>query len=206
MRAPRPSAGPFGAPFMDEFNPCLDCGICCTHFRISFYWAEADDAPGGFVPAEMTEKLNHTLRCMKGSNQVPRRCSALSGEVGRQVACSIYENRPTPCREFPVYFRGRYAQPEVRRAPRHHRPAAAAAESAAARGLIAGYVSPAYPPRGRPTAASTSSGPCRRKPSIWARSRTNSEPAQASEFSDTSSHFSRVRGTSSSAPRLTSRL
>ena len=86
---------------MDEFNPCLDCGICCTHFRISFYWAEADDAPGGFVPAEMTEKLNHTLRCMKGSNQVPRRCSALSGEVGRQVACSIYENRPTPCREFP---------------------------------------------------------------------------------------------------------
>ena len=104
MRAPRPSAGPLRALLMDEFNPCLDCGICCTHFRISFYWAEADDAPGGFVPAEMTEKLNHTLRCMKGSNQVPRRCSALTGEVGRGVSCSIYENRPTPCREFPVYF------------------------------------------------------------------------------------------------------
>ena len=52
----------------------------------------------------MTEKLNHNLRCMKGSNQVPRRCSGLTGEVGREVSCSIYENRPTPCREFPVYF------------------------------------------------------------------------------------------------------
>jgi Fe-S-cluster containining protein len=44
------------------------------------------------------------MRCMKGSNQVPRRCTALIGEVGKQVACSIYENRPTPCREFAVYL------------------------------------------------------------------------------------------------------
>lgn len=85
-------------------NPCLDCGICCTHFRISFYWAEGDDAPGGVVPSAMTEKLTHHLRCMKGSNDVPRRCSALSGEVGTRVSCTIYENRPTPCREFPVYL------------------------------------------------------------------------------------------------------
>jgi uncharacterized protein len=89
---------------MTEPNPCLECGICCTHFRISFYWAEADDAPGGFVPAHMTEKLNHHLRCMKGSNQMPRRCSALEGVIGETVSCSIYENRPTPCREFPVFF------------------------------------------------------------------------------------------------------
>lgn len=91
-------------PAMDSFNPCLDCGICCTHFRISFYWGEADDAPGGFVPAAMTEKLNSFMRCMKGSNDANRRCSALEGTLGQQVSCSIYENRPTPCREFPVYF------------------------------------------------------------------------------------------------------
>jgi Fe-S-cluster containining protein len=89
---------------MSEPNPCLDCGICCTHFRISFYWAEADDAPGGFVPTAMTEKLTPHLRCMKGSNDVPRRCGALAGEVGKAVKCTIYENRPTPCREFPVFF------------------------------------------------------------------------------------------------------
>jgi hypothetical protein len=30
-------------------NPCVSCGACCAHFRVSFYWAEADDAPGGIV-------------------------------------------------------------------------------------------------------------------------------------------------------------
>lgn len=89
---------------METSNPCLDCGICCTHFRISFYWAEGDDAPGGFVPADMTERLTPFMRCMKGSNDIPRRCSALEGEVGQAVSCSIYPNRPTPCREFPVYL------------------------------------------------------------------------------------------------------
>lgn len=88
---------------MSDANPCLACGLCCIHFRISFYWAEADDAPGGFVPAVMTEKLNQLMRCMKGSNSVPRRCAALEGEPGQGVSCSIYENRPTPCREFPSH-------------------------------------------------------------------------------------------------------
>lgn len=89
---------------MSHSTPCLECGLCCTHFRISFYWAEGDDAPGGFVPAHLTEKLNAHLRCMQGSNSLPRRCVALLGEPGTRVQCSIYEHRPTPCREFPVYF------------------------------------------------------------------------------------------------------
>ncbi|THB82127.1 YkgJ family cysteine cluster protein, partial [Pantoea allii] len=21
-------------------NPCVSCGACCAHFRVSFYWAE----------------------------------------------------------------------------------------------------------------------------------------------------------------------
>ncbi len=91
-------------PEMSDPNPCMTCGICCTHFRISFYWAEADDVPGGFVPAALTEKLTPHLRCMQGSNSEPRRCVALSGELGKSVSCTIYENRPTPCREFPVFF------------------------------------------------------------------------------------------------------
>jgi Fe-S-cluster containining protein len=89
---------------LDDFNPCMQCGICCTHFRISFYWAEADDAPAGFVPAALTEQLTPQLACMKGSNSVPRRCVALDGVVGEGVRCTIYADRPTPCREFPVYF------------------------------------------------------------------------------------------------------
>ncbi|HBP8873638.1 TPA: YkgJ family cysteine cluster protein, partial [Escherichia coli] len=29
---------------MNNPNPCMRCGACCAFFRVSFYWAEADDA------------------------------------------------------------------------------------------------------------------------------------------------------------------
>jgi Fe-S-cluster containining protein len=80
----------------------MTCGACCASFRVSFYWGEADDAPGGRVPAALTEQIHAHLRCMKGTNDNPLRCAALSGEVGKQVACAIYESRPSPCREFNV--------------------------------------------------------------------------------------------------------
>lgn len=37
---------------------------------------------------------------MKGTNQAHPRCVALQGEIGRQATCTIYEQRPSPCREF----------------------------------------------------------------------------------------------------------
>lgn len=83
-------------------NPCQTCGACCTSFRVSFYWGEADDAPGGTVPAHLTEAVSPFLRCMKGTSSKPVRCIALEGEPGKQVSCSIYGQRPSPCREFDV--------------------------------------------------------------------------------------------------------
>jgi hypothetical protein len=83
-------------------NPCVACGACCAFYRASFYWAEADDAPGGTVPVELTEKLNDFRRVMRGTNQPKPRCVALLGEIGRSVRCSIYERRASVCREFPV--------------------------------------------------------------------------------------------------------
>lgn len=84
---------------MSEINPCMTCGACCAYFRVSFYWAEADDA-GGPVPAPLTEPVTPLLRCMTGTNQRQVRCAALSGEIGGSVSCTIYANRPSPCREF----------------------------------------------------------------------------------------------------------
>lgn len=84
---------------MNEVNVCQPCGACCAHFRVSFYWAEADDTPGGFVPVQFTEQLTPHLRCMQGTSQKAPRCTALGGEVGQWVACRIYEHRPIPCRE-----------------------------------------------------------------------------------------------------------
>ncbi|ENO4720751.1 YkgJ family cysteine cluster protein, partial [Escherichia coli] len=42
---------------MSNPNPCMTCGACCAFFRVSFYWAEADDA-GGNVPVSLTEQIS----------------------------------------------------------------------------------------------------------------------------------------------------
>ncbi|ABC27988.1 predicted Fe-S-cluster oxidoreductase [Hahella chejuensis KCTC 2396] len=85
---------------MSVDNPCLSCGACCASFRVSFYWAEADAESGGVVPLEFTEKLNPWRSVMIGTNQPQPRCHALCGDIGGYTTCSIYEQRPTPCREF----------------------------------------------------------------------------------------------------------
>jgi hypothetical protein len=37
---------------------------------------------------------------MQGTLSAPMRCVALAGEIGEQSCCSIYERRPSPCREL----------------------------------------------------------------------------------------------------------
>lgn len=86
-------------------NPCLRCGACCAHYRVSFYWREADDTPDGTVPLALTEDITPFYRCMRGTNQPTPHCIALTGEPGQDVACSIYARRPSPCREFGVQWR-----------------------------------------------------------------------------------------------------
>lgn len=75
-------------------NPCLDCGACCANFRVSFYWAEAEG-----LPEELVEPLTPLMACMRGTNSKAPRCAALQGEVGGEVACTVYERRTSPCRE-----------------------------------------------------------------------------------------------------------
>ncbi len=78
----------------------MTCGACCAHYRVSFYWAEADDATIQGVPVRMTKKLSELRRYMIGTDGKNRRCIALQGEIGKSVHCSIYEQRPSPCRGF----------------------------------------------------------------------------------------------------------
>lgn len=81
-------------------NPCTACGACCARFRVSFYWGEGDDAPGGWVPVRWTEPLGPHRVAMRGTNARQPRCEALAGTLGQQVGCTIYAQRPSPCREF----------------------------------------------------------------------------------------------------------
>lgn len=88
---------------MSVLNPCMTCGACCAYFRVSFYWAEGDDASGR-VPASLTEPVTPFLRCMAGTNQKQPHCKALIGTPGENVSCAIYENRPSTCREFSISY------------------------------------------------------------------------------------------------------
>jgi Fe-S-cluster containining protein len=72
-------------------------------FRVDFHSAEL--VGGAFpwdtgVPPEMTVPLTARLVRMAGTDAREPRCVALSGEIGRQVSCRIYAQRPSPCREF----------------------------------------------------------------------------------------------------------
>jgi Fe-S-cluster containining protein len=87
-------------------NPCFECGQCCQHFRVSFYHGEiAGTATGtgaGVVPAELTTQITPHLSCMKGTEKGGAPCVALRHSNEEGYRCSIYENRPSPCREFNI--------------------------------------------------------------------------------------------------------
>ena len=84
-----------------DVNPCISCGACCCYFRVEFYWREAEKNSEHQVPQQFTEDLNSFKRCMKGTlNKSGNRCVALSGKIGKRVGCTIYANRPSPCRNF----------------------------------------------------------------------------------------------------------
>lgn len=85
-------------------HSCMSCGACCAQFRCSFYWREADDFTPQGVPVEMTEDVNDFYRAMKGTNCKNPYCIALQGEVGKKVYCSIYERRPSTCRNVSRSF------------------------------------------------------------------------------------------------------
>lgn len=80
-------------------HPCLTCGACCASFRVDFSVYETQEL-GGDVPDGLAVDVTDTLRRMRGTDHSPPRCAALTGKVGTQAACGIYEWRPSPCREF----------------------------------------------------------------------------------------------------------
>lgn len=73
---------------------CRACGRCCL-------------LPGdAFVSILESDSVPNRLRARHGSEMLDRwvrgqrRCAALVGRVDSAVRCSIYEKRPTPCRQY----------------------------------------------------------------------------------------------------------
>ena len=82
---------------------CLSCGACCAAFRVDFHCADLATAANSGVPLELTLPLTATLVRLRGTDDAPPRCIALEGEIGNKVRCSIYDQRPGPCRDFAPY-------------------------------------------------------------------------------------------------------
>ena len=95
-------------------SPCHGCGVCCRYFRISFYHGELDSQPGGYVPADLSVPLTPFRACMKGTEMGNGRCIA-QAEDG---SCTIYQNRPSVCREFPAFMEDGTLNPECIRLKR----------------------------------------------------------------------------------------
>lgn len=86
---------------MPTRSVCESCGACCASYRVDFHPSElAKKTDGAGVPVAMVIPLTAKLMRMKGTDDTAPRCIALRGEIGCQVACTIYEHRPSPCHEF----------------------------------------------------------------------------------------------------------
>ena len=79
---------------------CQSCGACCVSFRVDLELAGGAFAWGQGVPLAMTVPVTANIVRMCGTDAAEPRCVALVGEVGQSVICSIYDGRPSPCREF----------------------------------------------------------------------------------------------------------
>jgi uncharacterized protein len=58
------------------------------------------------VPVQWTEPQGLHRRAMRGTSVPQPRCQALDGTLGKQVSCTIYARRPSPCREFAWHGEG----------------------------------------------------------------------------------------------------
>ena len=93
----RPTAdAPAEAP-ADNF--CTRCGACCAGMRVDFDRSELR-SQGGCVPDDRAVELVAGLYRMRGTDLARPRCSALLGQVGQRVSCTMHAERPSPCRVF----------------------------------------------------------------------------------------------------------
>jgi len=73
-------------------SPCTTCGACCAY---SDTWPEfSDDDVLDGVPEHMCDCDHGRMKCHGD------RCVALLGDIGHAVQCSVYESRPSVCRQF----------------------------------------------------------------------------------------------------------
>lgn len=99
---------------------CTRCGACCAAFRVDFHHSALASRGSGGVPDALTVPVTATLVRMRGTDTTSPRCVALEGEIGVAVRCTIYLDRPGPCREFAPYAALGIGDDACNRARRRH--------------------------------------------------------------------------------------
>jgi len=71
---------------------CQSCGACCSYSSEWPRFSTEEDAQLDLIPEKFVAADLSGMRC----DGV--RCSALTGELGKHVACGVYDVRPEVCR------------------------------------------------------------------------------------------------------------
>ena len=79
---------------------CTTCGACCTAFVVVD--AERASIPNSklWTVTSVNENGEESAKRFLRRREPDFACAALEGEVGDEVSCSVYENRPSMCRKF----------------------------------------------------------------------------------------------------------
>ena len=102
-------------------HPCQHCGACCATYRVAFHWSEAAPETGGLTPPELTETLDPHRVVMRGTyGGHAVRCVALGGEIGMEVGCTVYAQRPSPCHALQASWEHGAPSPQCDRARERH--------------------------------------------------------------------------------------
>lgn len=79
-----------------EIPNCQDCGACCSH-HTNVFVAGNDPNLRFLRDKNLLERIDEGFVMKETDDGV---CVALTGEIGKSVSCSVYENRPTACRSY----------------------------------------------------------------------------------------------------------
>lgn len=86
---------------MSEQYDCRACGACCNSFTDLFYYARVLDTDSKKLVSVAMPDGRRALPVIQNSSPLGR-CVYLEGEVGIEVNCSIYSDRPWVCQQFTI--------------------------------------------------------------------------------------------------------
>ncbi|MEQ1576990.1 MAG: YkgJ family cysteine cluster protein [Hyphomicrobium sp.] len=78
---------------ISDSQRCQSCGACCAFDESWPRFSLESEREIAAIPEALVSASGSGMRCEGG------RCCALSGEIGKHAACTVYAVRPLVCRD-----------------------------------------------------------------------------------------------------------